>query len=85
MAVVAVMRKLAMALYHVGVGNEEFKPRRLFGRICKQSDNPEGATASNQDQAQSGERTSLRSPRTDAGEDWQGRTDMTVGPAPLRP
>jgi transposase len=34
-AVVAVMRKLAVALYHVGIGNQEFKPRRLFGRICK--------------------------------------------------
>ena len=33
--VVAVMRKLAVALYHVGVGNEEFQPRRLFGRIGK--------------------------------------------------
>lgn len=32
-AVVAVMRKLAMALYHVGVHEEEFRPRRLFGRI----------------------------------------------------
>jgi transposase len=32
-ALVAVMRKLALALYHVGVSNEEFKPRRLFGRI----------------------------------------------------
>jgi hypothetical protein len=31
--VVAVMRKLAVALYHVGVRNEEFQPRRLFGRI----------------------------------------------------
>jgi transposase len=30
---VAVMRKLALALYHVGVNNEEFQPRRLFGRI----------------------------------------------------
>ena len=30
---VAVMRKLAVALYHVGVRNEEFQPRRLFGRI----------------------------------------------------
>jgi transposase len=38
-AVVAVMRKLALALYHVGIDNEEFQPRRLFGRICKQSDN----------------------------------------------
>jgi transposase len=33
-AVVAVMRKLAVALYHVGVSNEEFQPRRLFARIC---------------------------------------------------
>jgi len=31
--VVAVMRKLAVALYHVGVRNEAFEPRRLFGRI----------------------------------------------------
>ena len=33
--VVAVMRKLAVALYHVGVKNEEFQPKRLFGRINK--------------------------------------------------
>lgn len=32
---VAVMRKLALALYYVGVKNEEFQPRRLFHRICK--------------------------------------------------
>jgi transposase len=32
-AVVAVMRKLAMALYHVGVKGEDFQPRRLFARI----------------------------------------------------
>jgi transposase len=38
--VVAVMRKLAMALYYVGVHNEEFKPRRLFGRIHKRQRNP---------------------------------------------
>ena len=31
--VVALMRKLAMALYHVGVKGEEFQPRRLFGRL----------------------------------------------------
>jgi transposase len=30
---VAVMRKLALALYQVGVHDEEFDPRRLFGRI----------------------------------------------------
>ncbi len=32
---VAVMRKLAVALYHVGVRSEEFQPRRLFGRLGK--------------------------------------------------
>jgi hypothetical protein len=31
--IVAVMRKLVVALYHVGVHDEEFRPRRLFGRI----------------------------------------------------
>jgi transposase len=31
--VVAVMRKLAMALYHIGVKGEDFQPRRLFARI----------------------------------------------------
>jgi len=31
--VVAVMRKLALALYHVGVHGKEFRPRQLFGRI----------------------------------------------------
>ncbi len=34
---VAVMRKLAMALYCVGVKKEEFDPRRLFGRIGRRS------------------------------------------------
>ena len=34
---VAVMRKLAVALYHVGVRNEGFQPRRLFGRIGRPS------------------------------------------------
>lgn len=32
-AVVAVMRKLALALHHVGVKNEPFDARRLFGQI----------------------------------------------------
>jgi transposase len=32
-ALVAVMRKLALALYHVGVSNQEFEPRRLFARV----------------------------------------------------
>jgi transposase len=31
--IVAVMRKLAMALYHIGVKGEEFQSRRLFARI----------------------------------------------------
>jgi hypothetical protein len=30
---VALMRKLALALYHVGVHNKEFDPQRLFARI----------------------------------------------------
>jgi hypothetical protein len=37
---VAVMRKLAVALYHVGVRKEEFQPRRLFGRICGRRNKP---------------------------------------------
>jgi hypothetical protein len=32
---VAVMSKLAVALYYVGVHHEEFQPRRLFGRVCR--------------------------------------------------
>jgi transposase len=32
-AVVAVMRKLALSLYHIGAKGEEFEPRRLFARI----------------------------------------------------
>jgi transposase len=36
-AVVAVMRKLAVALYYIGVHDEEFQPRRLFGRIGRKS------------------------------------------------
>jgi transposase len=39
--VVAVMRKLAVALYQVGVHNEEFQPRRLFGRIGRERGRPE--------------------------------------------
>jgi hypothetical protein len=38
--VVAVMRKLAMALYHVGARGEEFEPRRLFGRIGRRCTGP---------------------------------------------
>jgi transposase len=37
---VAVMRKLAVALYHVGVRSEEFQPRRLFGRIRNRRGRP---------------------------------------------
>jgi transposase len=54
--VVAVMRKLAMALYYVGVQNEEFQPERLFGRICQRrgsSAEPQSRTRS-QRQAQEG-------------------------------
>src|SRR5208337_2396402 len=39
-ALVAVMRKLAVALYYVGVHNEEFQPRRLFGRIRRHRGSP---------------------------------------------
>ena len=39
-ALVAVMRKLAMALYYVGVHDEEFQPRRLFGRISGRRGSP---------------------------------------------
>ena len=35
--VVAVMRKLAMALYHIGVKGEDFQPRRLFARIRRRN------------------------------------------------
>src|SRR5207247_7045085 len=44
---VAVMRKLAVALYHVGVRDEEFQPRRLFGRIarrCGEAAEPQSRT-----------------------------------------
>lgn len=34
-ALVAVMRKLALALYHIGVTESAFEARRLFGRIRK--------------------------------------------------
>jgi transposase len=37
---VAVMRKLAMGLYYVGVHKEEFKARRLFGRVSRRRDCP---------------------------------------------
>ena len=54
--VVAVMRKLAVALYHVGVQDEEFQPRRLFGRIgrgCGRPEPPHSGTRSRR-QAQEG-------------------------------
>jgi hypothetical protein len=31
--VVAVMRKLALALYQVGVHGQQFRPQQLFGRV----------------------------------------------------
>ena len=54
--VVAVMRKLAVALYHVGVKGEDFQPRRLFGRIgrgCGRPEPPHSGTRSRR-QAQEG-------------------------------
>jgi hypothetical protein len=51
---VAVMRKLAVALYYVGVHNEEFQPRRLLGRVCRRRDgsaDPQSLSR-NQSQAQ---------------------------------
>jgi transposase len=41
---VALMRKLALALYHVGVKNEAFDPRRLLGPLVSRG--PDGAAAS---------------------------------------
>lgn len=40
-AVVAVMRKLALALYHVGARGAEFSPRRLFARIVARKSRPQ--------------------------------------------
>jgi hypothetical protein len=34
---VALMRKVALALYHVGVSGQEFEPRRLFNRMACRS------------------------------------------------
>jgi transposase len=54
-ALVAVMRKLAVALYDVGVHDEEFQPRRLFGRIGRPHSGtvppPSGTRGSRQGQA----------------------------------
>src|SRR5215472_8412709 len=52
--IMAVMRKLAMALYHVGVRNEEFPPRRLFGQICRRGGRSAGprSGARNQPEAE---------------------------------
>src|SRR5262249_37902792 len=46
---VAVMRKLAGALYQVGVHDEEFQPQRLFGQIdrgCGRPESPQSGTRS---------------------------------------
>jgi transposase len=53
-AVVAVMRKLAVALYHVGVQNEEFQPHRLFGRIRRRRGSPERGKVSTRKEVDSG-------------------------------
>jgi transposase len=53
--VVAVMRKLVMALYHVGVKGEEFQARRLFGGIRRRNVRVKsGAPISDRHQAQEG-------------------------------
>jgi transposase len=43
--VVAVMRKLAVALYHVGVKNEVFEPQRLFAGLVSRSPQVVAGTA----------------------------------------
>ena len=48
---VAVMRKLAVALYHIGVRNEAFQPRRLFGRIGRCSGRSAERTVSSREPA----------------------------------
>jgi hypothetical protein len=48
---VAVMRKLAVALYHVGVRDEEFQPRRLFGRIGGRNGRSAKRSVSSQERA----------------------------------
>ena len=48
--IVAVMCKLVVALYHVGVHNEEFRPRRLFGRIWGRRGSPAEPRSGTRDQ-----------------------------------
>jgi transposase len=48
--IVAVMRKLIMALYHVGVHGEEFRPQRLFGRIWGRRGSPAELRSGTRDQ-----------------------------------
>jgi hypothetical protein len=45
------MRKLAVALYHVGVRDEEFQPRRLFGRLGRRSGKSAECPVSSEGQA----------------------------------
>jgi transposase len=42
---VALMRKLALALYHVGVKNEAFDPRRLFAQIVSRASHSAAASS----------------------------------------
>ena len=58
--IVAAMRKLAVALYHVGVHDEEFQPRRLFGRIWGRHGSP------------AEQRSGTRDPRAAAGVSARG-------------
>jgi transposase len=61
---VAVMRKLAVALYHVGVHGEAFQPRRLFGRIGRGCGGPElsPSGARSRRPAQEGSAPGMRAP-----------------------
>jgi transposase len=49
---VAVMRKLAVALYHVGVHEEEFKPKRLFERAQRRRDRSGAPQSGSKSQSQ---------------------------------
>ena len=60
-AVVAVMRKLAVALYYVGVHNEEFQPRSVIWPDPPAPRQPGGAKVANQKEVESG--ADLRSRR----------------------
>jgi transposase len=70
--VVAVMPKLAVARYHVGVRNEEFQPRRLFGRSGRRSGRSAQPSVSRQQRAYEGG-ISSRGEQTLRGQMVRGR------------